>query len=248
MSHTWMMTIERHPERESIEEVKILQWIIKNDIHDWIVAKETGTFGYHHWQIRMRTQYNFKQMKAFFPKAHIEEASENDNYERKSGNYIASTDTVETLRARYGSLRDNQSTIMENIKTQNDRQIDVVWDEKGGSGKTFLARALYQRSEGFFVPPTLSDGKQIIQFVASGYRGEPIIFIDIARSTRWNNGLYVALETLKDGLIYDARYHTTTRDIHGVKVLVTCNTKPNLSKLSKDRWRLYDRDGRALST
>lgn len=240
-----MMTLPR--ERESIEEVYLLQWMLDNDIHKWIIAKETGLDGYKHWQVRMNTRYKFDELKQAFPKAHIEEASDDYNYERKEGNYISSDDRAETLQSRFGNLRENQQRIIHNLGTQNDREIDVVIDPKGNTGKTFLARNLYNTGRGFYVPPTITDGKSIIQFVTSGYEGQFCIVVDIARSTKWNNALYVAMETIKDGLVYDTRYHTTIRDIHGVKVLVTCNTKPNLSKLSADRWRLFDANGEPLT-
>nr|WDW25852.1 MAG: replication-associated protein [Canine associated porprismacovirus] len=248
MSKTWMLTIERDPERESIQLVKLLQWILKKDIHDWIVAKETGTFGYTHWQIRMRTQYNFEQMKAYFPKAHIEEASNEYRYERKEGNYYSSEDTPEILAVRYGEPRENQRRIVERLDDTNDRTIVCVVDSKGCSGKSWLCNRLYERGLAFYVPPTCRNAQTIIQFVASGYRREKYIIIDIPRSTKWTPELYVAVETVKDGLVYDTRYNATTRNIRGVKVLVMCNTKPNLSKLSTDRWIILDREGRALST
>lgn len=222
--------------------------MFKNDIHKWIIAKETGNDGYKHWQIRLRSRYDWDKMKQEFgEKAHIEKGSDDWEYEKKEGNYICSDDTADTLYARFGELRENQSRIIRNLRKQSDREVDVIFDSVGNSGKTFLIRALYNRGRAFFVPPTITDGKAIIQYVASGYRREPIIAIDVARSTRWNNALYIAIETIKDGLIYDARYHTTTRDIHGVKVLVMCNTKPKLDKLSIDRWRLFDANGEPLT-
>lgn len=243
MSTTWMMTIDRHPERESVEEVKLLQWILKHDVHDWIIAKETGTFGYHHWQIRMRTNLTFDEMKQNFPTAHIEQASDNYDYERKDGNYLSSTDTKDILKTRYAELRPNQRRILTEVGNSNDRSICCVIDNKGNTGKSFLARHLYETGRAFYVPPTCTSPQTIIQFVASGYRGEPIIVVDIPRSTRWTNQLYIAIETIKDGLVYDTRYRTTIRDIFGVNVLVFCNNKPNLSKLSSDRWVLLDSNG-----
>lgn len=248
MSKIWMLVLERNPERESIEEVKILQWIIKNDIHDWIVAKEVGRFGYHHWQIRMRTQYNFEQMKAFFPKAHIEEASDTYEYERKDGNFYTGQDTIGILRVRFGKLRDNQRRILAEADLQSDRGICCVVDRRGNSGKTWLTSHLYETGRAFYCPPTITTAQGIIQHIASGYRGEEYIVIDVPRSTHWTNQLYVAVETVKDGLVYDTRYHSTIRNIRGAKVIVFCNNKPNLSKLSSDRWTLLDEEGRALST
>lgn len=231
-----MMTLPRN--RESIEEVYLLQWMLDNDIHKWIIAKETGNDGYKHWQVRMNTRYTFEALKTHFPKAHIEEASNTWEYEKKEGNYLTSEDGVGQLETRYGELRAYQRTILDNLSTQGDREIDVIIDN-GNTGKTWLARHLYQTGKGFYVPPTITDARTLIQYVANGYRGEEIIIIDIARSTKWTNALYVAVETVKDGLVYDARYKTTIRDIHGCKVLVTCNVCPKLDKLTRDRWRLF---------
>lgn len=245
MSKTVMMTLPR--DRESIEEVYLLQWMLDNDIHKWIIAKETGNDGYKHWQVRMNTRYTFEALKQAFPKAHIEEASDVYDYERKEGNYLTSEDSTGQLETRFGELRPNQRNILNNVSTQSDREIDVVIDPYGNTGKSWLTRYLYQHGKGFYVPPTITDARALIQYVANGYNKEEIVVIDIARSTKWNNALYVAIETVKDGLVYDARYKTTVRDIHGCKVLVTCNVCPKLDKLSRDRWRLFDANGTPLS-
>lgn len=221
--------------------------MLDNDIHKWIIAKETGNDGYKHWQVRMNTRYTFETLKQAFPKAHIEEASDVYDYERKEGNYLTSEDGIGQLQTRFGDLRDNQKRILDNVSTQSDREIDVIIDPYGNTGKTWLTRYLYQRGLGFYVPPTIADARALIQYVANGYTNEPIVVIDIARSTKWTNSLYVAVETVKDGLVYDARYKTTVRDIHGCKVLVTCNVCPKLDKLSRDRWRLFDANGTPLS-
>lgn len=244
-----MITKPRNKNRESIEEVKILQWIIKRDVHKWIVAKERGNFGYDHWQIRVQCNLNFDEMKAEWGEnAHIEEASDNYEYERKDGNFISSEDNARILSCRFGTLRPNQQRILDRVRAGNDRTISCVIDGKGNSGKSWLCRYCYERGIGFYVPPTVNTPQGIIQFVASGYRGQEIIIVDIPRSTRWNSNLYVALETIKDGLVFDARYSAKTRNIYGVMVLVLCNTKPNVGKMSADRWDLMDQEGRALST
>lgn len=245
LSTTVMMTLPR--DRESVEEVYLLQWMLDNDIHKWIIAKETGNDGYKHWQVRMNTRYTFETLKQAFPKAHIEEASDVYDYEKKEGNYLTNEDGTGQLQARFGTLRPNQRTILHNLDTQNDREVDVIIDPNGNTGKTWLARHLYQSGRGFYVPPTISDTRTLIQYVANGYTGEEIVIVDIARSTKWTNSLYVAIETIKDGLVYDARYKTTIRDIHGCKVLVTCNVSPKLDKLSRDRWRLFDANGMPLT-
>lgn len=245
-----MLTIEREPERESIQLVKLLQWVIKHDIHDWIIANETGALGYTHWQVRMRTQYNFNQMKAFFTKAHIEECSDTWNYERKDGNFYSSRDTIGALQQRFAKLRPWQEQLMSIIETANDRRIDVVYNPSANEGKSFLIGHLWETGKAHCIQGQ-NNAKGIVQdcaseFIQNGWR--PIVVIDIPWSWKWTNDLYIALERIKDGLIKDTRFTSKTINIHGVKVLVMCNSKPNVSKLARDRWNILTLEGGALST
>lgn len=223
------------------------EFIKKHDIHKWIVAKETGKDGYEHWQVRLDTSATFEELKSAFPTAHIEKSTQWCNYERKEGNFIQSDDTTDIRRCRFGILRSNQQRIIQHVRRQSDRSITVVFDPRGATGKTWLIRHLFETGRGFYVPPTVQTVQGIIQYVASGYRGEEFILIDIPRSTSWSKGLLEGLEALKDGLVYDTRYHAQMRDIWGVKVLVTTNTMPKLDALSADRWDILDADGKPLN-
>lgn len=238
MTSTVMMTLPRN--RESIEEVYLLQWMIDNDIHDWIIAKETGIDGYKHWQIRAKVRCTFDELKQAFPKAHIEEASDVWNYEKKEGNYLCSTDTSEVLQQRFPVLREWQSTVLKKVEEANDRIIDVVFDPSGNHGKSFLIAHLWETGQAHVVQGQ-NNAKGIVQDCASEYLQNgfrPIVVVDIPWSWKWTNDLYVALERIKDGLIKDTRYGSRTINIHGVKVLVMCNQKPDLKRLAPDRWRL----------
>jgi len=69
------------------------------------------------------------------------------------------------------------------------------------------------------------------------------VIIDIPRSWKWNEALYTAIETIKDGLVYDPRYSAKMRNIRGVKVLCMSNTMPRVSALSEDRWDIIKEEG-----
>lgn len=222
------------------------EFIKKHDIHKWIVAKETGKDGYEHWQVRMETSATFEELKSAFPKAHIEKSTQWCNYERKEGNFIQSDDTTDIRRCRFGTLRPNQRRIVQHLRKQSDRGITVVFDPHGGTGKSFLCRHLYEIGHGYYVPPTIRTVQGIIQHVASGLSRERYILVDIPRSSTWSKELLEGLEALKDGLVYETRYHPMTRDIWGVKVLVMTNTMPKLDALSADRWDILDADGKPL--
>ena len=238
MSETYMLTIPEYPWVKR----GLQAFIEHNDVHKWIIAKETGKGGYKHYQVRMTTGAPFEALKSAFPQAHIEKASEVFEYERKEGRYWTSNDTTQILSCRFGRPKAIQTLILNKCRRQSDRSITVVVDISisGFHGKSWLTRWMYERGMGFYCPPTIETVKGLIQFIASGYRGEEFICIDIPRSWKWSEQLYTAIESIKDGLIYDSRYHTTIRDIWGVKVLVFTNSMPKLNKLSLDRWELID--------
>lgn len=241
-----MITIKRV--KTDIERVKLLDWFIATDTKKWVIAEETGNFGYKHWQIRMSSRYDFKTLQAIFGKnAHIEECSDTWDYERKEGKYITSWDTIENLQTRFGVLRPAQARVLALADLQNDREITVWYDQKGAIGKTWLGKHLYQTGKGFFCPPTIHTAQGYIQWVSSGYNGEKYIIIDIPRNQKWTNELYIAVETIKDGLVYDARYSSKVKDISGAKVIVLTNNMPKLDKLSVDRWQILGEGGEPLT-
>lgn len=242
MSQIYMITAPR----AQVHKRAWREFIKNHDIHKWIIAKETGTGGYEHWQVRLDTCATFEELKSAFPKAHIEKSTQWCEYERKEGNFVSSEDNNSILSVRYGKLRSNQRKILRQVLQQSDRGITVVFDRNGNTGKSWLVRYLFERSMGFYVPPTVGTTQGIIQYVCSGYKGQGIIVIDIPRSSKWTTQLYECIEAIKDGLVYDTRYSAKMRDIYGVKVLVTTNTMPKLDALSADRWDILDAEGKPL--
>ena len=105
---------------------------------------ETGSNGYDHWQIRLQVNKDFEQLKAEWgPKAHIEEASDVWEYERKSGLFLSSEDTPEVRKCRFGHLTWRQETVIRAVQASNDRQVVVWYDPDGNKGKSWLLGHLY---------------------------------------------------------------------------------------------------------
>jgi len=233
-----MLTIER---KDTYKEGNLLfKFFRMNDIKKWVVGAEKGAGGYEHWQVRMQCRYNFEQLKALFPRAHIEEASDTWEYEIKEGKYWTSWDRKENRQQRFGKYRYAQKRVYETLQDTNDREVVVWYDEEGKAGKSWFTRALWERGEAYFCAGYTSGGA-IVQDIASEYikhGWRPIVIIDIPRAGKWTPDLYEAIERIKDGLIKDTRYSASTVNISGVKVLVCTNTKPKLDKLSADRWRI----------
>lgn len=238
----WIATI---PRSEATKR-KLHLFIESQDIHRWVYGRETGKGGYEHYQFRFEWLDKddpdaFVIWKDWFYSGHLELArTDNWNYEKKSGRYFCWDDTPGKILQRYGPLRPVQTEVLSKLDATNDREIVLWYDQKGRAGKSFLCGALWERRQGYYCPPYLNTVKEIIQYVASGYDGEPYIVIDMPRDLKWTNALYTGIEAIKDGLVAEPRYSAHTRNIKGVKVLVLSNTKPRLDRLSEDRWVIYE--------
>lgn len=235
----YMMTMPRN----SVNKALLKKFILDHDIHKWVIGYETGRTGYEHFQVRLVYGGSFEELKMWFDDAHIEEATDDWKYERKEGHFVSSEDTVSVRICRFGVLRTNQRRTLQLLDESGNRSIVVWYDKRGGVGKSFLTRYCYEKGLAYYVPPTVQDPKTLIQYVCAGYQGERYIIIDIPRTAQWSESLYTAVETIKDGLVYDTRYTARIRDIWGVKILALTNTFPRLGNLSRDRWTIVNKDG-----
>lgn len=245
MTKIFMITMPRYEEciewqSRSNLFARLKIFVRAKDIHKWIIAKETGANGYEHIQARIRTSETFECLKEWFPCAHIEEASDTWEYERKEGQYITSEDTRDIQKVRFGTLTHLQNEWLRFTKNVGDREIITIYDPKGCNGKSWFVNHLYERGMAYYVSPHQKSAIGIIQDVCSGYRNEGLIVIDIPRSWKWTEDLYTSIETIRDGLVRDPRYSSTTRNIRGSKILVFTNTLPKLDKLSEDRWKIWE--------
>lgn len=214
------------------------------DIHKYVFALEHGASGYKHWQVRFRVSDSkansmFQYLKTIIPQAHIEKSNTWCDYERKEGWFHDSRDTPEVIRQRYAPLYQWQREAVNQLKTQNNREIDVWYSKEGSKGKSHLCAHLYENGAVYVCP----EDDHIARTVCSAIKKRDevkTIVIDIPRNSKWSERMYTDLEHLKDGIIQDPRYETDTRNISGTKILVVTNTKPTINKLSADRWRITE--------
>lgn len=249
MSSTFMLTIPaKRGEFDFYHWLKLLEvWNVKK----YVIGLEEGKNGYQHWQARLQISGEAKQMfgaeeisffqymKLYYPKAHIEEASDTWEYERKEGRYITSEDTPEIMKVRFGKLTSIQKTILRYLESQNAREVDVWLDPSGNHGKSWLTVHLWEQGKALVVPRYATSPEKLSAFVCSAWKGEPLIIIDIPRASKPKKELYEEIESLKDGLVFDQRYSGRTRNVRGTKVCVFTNNPLDLKQLSKDRWRLH---------
>lgn len=227
------------PARVHKRQLKIM--LEENDVKRYVVGRERGKGGYEHWQIRLQTSNRsfFDWMQANIPEAHCEQANDVWEYERKEGRFWCSEDTNEIRAVRFGQLTKAQKGIIQTLRSQNDRQVDVWYDPKGNHGKSWLSVHLYETGKALIVPRASTTSEKLSAFICSAWKGEQIIVIDIPRASKPTVALYETIEEIKDGLVFDHRYSGKTRNIRGTKIAVFTNHKLDLKQLSNDRWRLH---------
>lgn len=237
MVKVMMLTVPQTVHKKAIRTI-----IESHDCKKWIVARERGKGGYGHWQIRVETSddHFFKAVKAVIPQAHIEESPKwQTKYERKEGYFWQYNDTNAVRQERFGEPRDWQKQAIASVRRQNDRQVDVWYDPIGNRGKSWLAGHLYETGQACIVPRDWTTPSEILNYLIHNYNDEGLIIIDIPRESKIPSGFYATVEMIKDGIIGSTKWEGSIRNIRGVKVMIMTNHMMDLTKLSKDRWRLH---------
>ncbi|ANC51531.1 replication associated protein [Bovine faeces associated smacovirus 3] len=216
------------------------------DLREYYIGREIGKGGYHHYQCAIDCGGDLERFNGQHQLGwHIEDCASWDKlvrYCRKGGDYRYIGDSIEEQSYRSRGTTAVGHTIDTHLKKQNDRQISICVDTKGGSGKTTHGYDRSRTGEYFVVPRNAETPTRIMDYVAMNYDNEPVIWIDLPRTRKIDKGLATILEDMKDGLIYSAKYEGQVRHIKGVKVLVTTNhyiEKPAYKLLSADRWDVF---------
>lgn len=133
-----------------------------------------------------------------------------------------------------------QKQIIHSLKIdETGRKVNVLIDGGGNSGKSTVA--IYSACKGLAHRiPQLSSHTDLMQMVHS-LPVMPAYFFDIPRQIGVHGAgqMWSAIEEIKNGCSYDKRYHGRMRFFDPPNVWVFTNDLPNISMLSKDRWRFW---------
>lgn len=223
----------------------------------WTFQLEKGAkTGYLHYQCRVslkvRSTVNLTQKKFAEFSAHIlptvTQNMGNDFYvlkpeTREDGPWRNTDEEQGYIQQRFRqeiTWRPWQIDIIEMIKTKaDDRSINVIFDTQGNRGKSFLAAYCAQHGLAR-VLPSLNDYKDICQFAMS-LPAKNAYFLDMPRGIpkKHLNGIYSGLENLKNGWLFDIRYHAKEMWIEPPHIWVFSNVLPDRNVLSADRWKIW---------
>lgn len=132
-----------------------------------------------------------------------------------------------------------QQQIIDSLKVKEDRSINVLYDPRGGIGKsTLFGMCLYE--EICNVVPPLEKTEDLI--AAAMAMKENDFFIDIPRAfdhTHPKCKLYGAIEALKSGYYYDKRHTWKHKQVGSPQIWVFTNRMVDLTKMTSDRWKIW---------
>lgn len=109
------------------------------------------------------------------------------------------------------------------------RKIYWYWEPVGNVGKTMFCKHLIIKYDAeFFQGGAKKD-------IAYSYRGGKICVFDFSRDTEGHIS-YDAIEALKGGLVFSAKYESGVKIYEQPHVLCFANWEPNIDSMSDDRW------------
>lgn len=200
-----------------------------NHVHAFLeFSSPTSLYGYRNdlpeWNIKIvaDTDLDVEQAKT---------------YAKKGGYWIQKHPDIPSKYASESpKWRPWQLKAIDHLNNQNDRQILYVYDPTGNTGKTFLALWFSSRCRARYLPAVLREAQDFLH--AAFARECGCYFVDFPKSPTEASipRVFSAIESIKNGHVYDERYNYRERYMDPPKVCVFGNFKLDKSLLSKDRW------------
>lgn len=131
-------------------------------------------------------------------------------------------------------LNELQENIYKLIKNNNDvRKILWFYDIIGNRGKSTLCNYILANMENVII---LNNAKNAD--IAYIYNNEELMLFDFPRTLE-DKVNYTVLENFKNCRILNTKYKVIIKYFKCPKIVVFANFKPDITKLSKDRWNIY---------
>lgn len=186
------------------------------------------------------------------PHAHIERAkgttAENIAYCSKEKNFVSTFPPSKKERAlqRYpphsGTWRPWQQVVIDYVNsTPQPREIMWIWESRGNTGKSWLAKYLFLTYQAILAGGCRKDVfHQVVTWMEKNEADPALILIDVPRD-RMKYFQYSTLEALKDGLGASGKYESCCFwMLEPPHVIVFSNSPPDEEAMSQDRWKIVD--------
>lgn len=228
-------------------------------VAQYIFGEEVGESGTPHLQgaVNFKNARSFDALHKKYPKVHWEACRNwfaSKNYCSKDGKTYTNIEEEKsepTLDDQYSSFMEEeykgvvwkpwQKRVIDIIEGKVDRRrVHWFWEPIGNTGKSFLTRYIEWK-----YPTIIVNGKQgdvfngIKMFLETKKKYPNPVIIDIPRVNE-NYVCYGTMEKIKDGLFYSGKYEGGAIRLLPCHLLVFANFRPDTSKMSRDRWDIYE--------
>lgn len=144
-------------------------------------------------------------------------------------------------------LYDWQQEIIQMISEKaHDRKVYWYWSAEGNVGKSVLCKHMVLKHDAIVVGGVFKDAfYAIVQRVAKRGVGSVHVVVFTLSRSQGNKVSYTAMEQIKDGMFFSAKYESGMCVYNPGHVLVFANVEPDMSQLSSDRWvvKCLDKQG-----
>jgi len=118
-----------------------------------------------------------------------------------------------------------------------------LYDEIGNNGKSTFMKWCLATMEDVFAISGTGASKDIFNVLLNHLKEKEFpktIFIDLARTCEDRESIYGIIEQIKNGYITATKYHGGNIFMPVPHIIILSNFLPIISKLSLDRWRIYE--------
>lgn len=211
----------------------------------FIIGEEIGENGTPHLQgyVEFKIKKHLRTIKKINDRIHWEGARgdrmSNIKYCSKEKIYI-STYAVRRPVKFPDMERRWQKFLLEKIRQEPDgRKIIWCFDREGGQGKSTFSKFLYMNHQALMLPTKQNDAFYVVAKAFNDNHPLNLIVFDIPRSSK-EFICYGVMEKVKDGFISSGKYESCSVAYAPPHVLVFSNEPPDRSKMSSDRWEVYE--------
>lgn len=212
-------------------------------------SKEIGESGTPHLQGYLEFKTKKRPLSVFSgicDKFHFEKAKGNlkDNIE-----YCSKQNDLEVITGnipkplkvlKTEDLYPFQKKILDIIKQEpDDRTINWFYEREGNVGKTSFSKYLCVNHNAIYLSGKATDCFYAIQqYIEHNKFAPEIVILDIPRCNI-DYTSYLAIEKIKDGIFFSGKYEGGMVVFNPPHILCFSNEKPDMEKLSNDRWKIY---------
>lgn len=241
--YRWKFTI--WDKENNLVEQEIKSWL-STYCKKWCFQEEDAGSGKHYQgSVSSQKKYRLneipKKWNIHWSQAHVD----NDIYESKEESRINGPwrdDDIRIPRQIYEvtELFPWQNSVIEMSRVWDSRHINVIVDKEGCKGKSVLVgKMCCELKMARKIPPL--DSYKDIMCLAMSMPTSPCYLVDMPRALDKSKQecFYSAIESIKDGHLWDSRYVYKEKWIDSPVIWLFTNVHPNRRLLSADRWKVF---------